>query len=171
MTTSRAGQWTSSAVSSDSEWRSITAASGCTSGAVSTGRPQEIPLGPHRLIFEAPIPGWSRPLLLRTSAFGELDENWDAYGARPIAPYCALIAAELILNLLESDSPQPAAVPTTRGGIQLEWHRVGANLELEVTSYGRLSVFFEDERTGEEQQLMLSGDLSALDPLSDRVAG
>jgi hypothetical protein len=110
-------------------------------------------------------------LLLKISALGGLDENWDSYGARPIAPYCALIAAELILNLLESDSPRPAVVPTTRGGIQLEWQRVGANLEVEVTSYGRLSVFFEDERTGKEQQLLLSGDLSALKPLSDRVAG
>ena len=53
---------------------------------------------------------------------GCLCEDWDSYGARPI--YTSVIRrAEWLLGLLEAaGEPPPDVVPTSDGGIQLEWH-------------------------------------------------
>ncbi|MFO7907047.1 MAG: hypothetical protein ACQESR_19155 [Planctomycetota bacterium] len=139
------------------------------SDSTSAGRLEAVPFGAHDLVFEEPIPSWSYRLLMEISELGELPSGWDSYGAQPIDPQCALAAADFVLEFLDDDSPQPAIVPTTRGGIQLEWHRSGADLEIEIQSPTKLEVFFEDERTGEEQQLSLSVNFAPLLPMLQRV--
>ena len=135
----------------------------------STARVDEVPFGQHALIFEQPIPFWSHDLVMKISELGELEEGWDSYGARPVDPQCATATAEFVLNFLDRNTPTPAVVPTTRGGIQLEWHRAGADLEIEIESPARSRVFFEDEQTGEETELTLSDNLLPLIPFLERL--
>jgi len=130
---------------------------------------EEMLFGAHILVFDEPIPQWSRDLLARISELGDLEENWDSYGAQPVDPRCAAATAEFVLDFLGGDTPKPAIVPTTRGGIQLEWHRAGADLEIEIESPTRFHVFFEDEQTGEEREITLSNNLLPLLPLLERL--
>ena len=51
----------------------------------------------------------------------------------------------------------PALVPTVRGGLQLEWHRQGVDIEVEVDPNGSVSWWAEDRRTGEESEQNLAG--------------
>lgn len=57
---------------------------------------------------------------------------------------------ELLLAILEPDSPAPIVVPTTRGGVQVEWHQNGIDLEIEATSSGTLEFFFSGPRGDKE---------------------
>jgi len=169
MSTSVASQATGSETSSDLVWYWTVLGPGRASGAVSTGSPWGIPFGPHRLIFEEPIPEYARSTLMEIGWLGELEEDWDSYGARPIEPRCALTAAQLILGLLGSDDPEPAVVPTTAGGIQFEWHRRGASLEIEVAALARVNVFFEDHALDDHQEFVLTGDPAPLVSLLERL--
>lgn len=125
--------------------------------------------GGYGFSCEQPIPTWARGLLRKISELGDLEEDWDSYGAQPIDPRCAVTAAEIILNLMDSEMPAPSIVPTTGGGVQLEWHRAGADLEIEIQSPTKVEVFFEDGRTGEEKELNLSVNFVPLLPLLHRV--
>jgi hypothetical protein len=58
-------------------------------------------------------------------------------------------------------------VPTVDGGVQLEWHEAGIDLEVEVQSAFRFSVYFVDSKTGEVREEELMADLT---PLRDWVA-
>ncbi len=57
----------------------------------------------------------------------ELDQGWDSYGGKPIT-------AEAILTV-ESF----AVVPSSSGGIQLEMHRDGIDIEIQIESDGKIS--------------------------------
>jgi hypothetical protein len=93
---------------------------------------------------------------------GRLEENWDSYGARRIDPHCIEAAANLLRAVMNAATPMPSVVPTNRGGIQLEWHRGGIDLEIEIESPTRMNVFFEDEREGVQKELTLMGNVRPL---------
>ena len=128
-----------------------------------------IPFGKVAFVFSEPPPRWSRDLLAKISELGDLEEDWDSYGARPVDPQCAIATVTLLLSVFDSSTPKPSIVPTSRGGIQLEWHRAGANLEIEIESPSRFHVFFEDEQAGKESEVTLTGNLQPLVPLLERL--
>jgi hypothetical protein len=91
-----------------------------------------------------------------------LSENWDSYGARRISPAATEFALQLLSQTVQVDTPVPSVVPTSRGGVQLEWHTRGIDLEAEIRSPGRLYVSYEDHRHGVEWEGELTSDLTRL---------
>ena len=63
--------------------------------------------------------GWQQTLLA-------LEEDWDSYGAVPIA----VAALETLAGF--------SVVPCSSGGIQLEVHRDGYDIEIEIDAVGRI---------------------------------
>lgn len=51
----------------------------------------------------------------------------------------------------------PALVPTVRGGLQIEWHRRGVDIEVEVSPDGSVSWCAEDRRSGQADEAVLTG--------------
>lgn len=94
-------------------------------------------------------PSWMHPIADRIRRFQRLEPGWDSYGA----PAVATAAIDRIIDLLESvaigDTPPPSIAPTSDGGVQVEWHERGFDLELRTDDQGRLFAFFEDHRTGD----------------------
>ncbi|MGA2254556.1 MAG: hypothetical protein ABSG53_07845 [Thermoguttaceae bacterium] len=107
-------------------------------------------------------PAWFDDLLAEISELVKLEESWDSYGARPIDPHCVEATANLFLPIFNSDTPRPSVVPINRGGIQLEWHRAGTDLEIEIEPPERLHVFFGKDRETTEAEMMLTDDLRPL---------
>lgn len=64
----------------------------------------------------------------------ELPQGWDSYGASTIDPK-AVDAASRLLDVLDHD---PAVIPCNHGGVQLEWHRDGLELEVEISAAGEI---------------------------------
>ena len=93
----------------------------------------------------------------------ELKPGWDSYSARPLSRVNARRAVRLLNEVMRPDIPLPAIVPTVHGGIQLEWHIRGVDLEIciepreEITFIAAWAGFeCESEMLlqGHEQELM-----------------
>ena len=63
----------------------------------------------------------------------------------------ALGALTILAKILDSRTPPPSVVPTWDGGVQVEWHRNGVDLEIEISPTGEAEYFFaspDEEREG-----------------------
>jgi hypothetical protein len=129
-----------------------------------------IPFGEGAILFSEVPPPQLHDVLSKISELGGLEEDWDSYGARPVQRERAVTAVRFLLSLVDRDTPMPTIVPTNRGGIQLEWHRTGADLEIQIEAPGRMEVFFEDEQADHPTELTLTSDLEPLVPLLARVS-
>lgn len=96
----------------------------------------------------------------------DLSANWDSYGARPIELQAIQIGIEVLLSITDEDTPAPAVVPTTGGGVQFEWHRNNCDFEVAVSAAGIVSFFFDD---GRNQPVEGEGDLRQLEDTIDRL--
>ena len=68
-------------------------------------------------------------------------ENWNGYGENPITGQ-AVARTMSLLTKVAMDGPEPAVVPMSDGGIQIEWHYGGTEIEIEVPpGEGELSVY------------------------------
>lgn len=75
--------------------------------------------------------------------FTGLAPNWDSYGSSTISVDAVRNAIGILTNLSALGLQPPQAVPMSHGGVQLEWHPVGLDLEIECTPDGRFQVFME----------------------------
>jgi hypothetical protein len=56
------------------------------------------------------------------------------------------IAFQVVQELIPRDAGWvPQIIPTVEGGVQLEWHRDGFDLEIEITCTGEIYADYEDE--------------------------
>ena len=108
----------------------------------------EIPGGRGRLIFEweGEEPAWVGPSLNALAESLALPANWDSYGACRVDPRSVESAGQALCSLMGSDTIPPTVVPTVHGGLQLEWHAQGIDLEIEFPPAGRDYVYCRDHR-------------------------
>jgi hypothetical protein len=88
-------------------------------------------------------------------ALGEflaLPANWDSYGARRIDPGAVQAGIQVLYKYVPSGSPPPHVVPTSRGGVQIEWHTQGIDLQIEVVSPDSLQIFYENSKEQAEEE-------------------
>lgn len=96
------------------------------------------------------FPNWLLSVCNRLNELVRLPLGWDGHDGRPVELDVAVFAAQFLLQTLEPDGPAPLVVPLSYGGVQLEWHENGIDLEIEVEAANRIFVSFEDRETGEE---------------------
>ena len=112
------------------------------------------------------MPEWLTKTEQALQGLLSLPENWNSYGARPIDPLIVNAAMQLLRDIVRHETPQPAIVPTIRGGVQIEWHTCGIDLEIEITSPGKFHVSYENPQENAEGDLELSSDLTPLAQLT-----
>lgn len=95
-------------------------------------------------------PPWLIPTLSRLVAILNLPMNWDSYGAPPIEQESVIDALHFLIDSLSVESALPTVVPTTRGGVQVEWHRGGVEVEIEFNKGTEASAWYVDPKTGED---------------------
>jgi hypothetical protein len=125
------------------------------------------------VIFEVtqPEPSWFYPAMSRFQHLSRLADNWDTYGGSRVSDDAIYTALSIIARLLRDQSVPPAIVPTSQGGVQLEWHRVGDEVEVRVTPTGEISAFRCNEGDGkiDEIEKISLADLSPLVELVGQV--
>jgi hypothetical protein len=127
-------------------------------------RRTEVHVSEGRIVIkgEDKEPAWLGPTVQALIEILDLPENWDSYGARPINQETVLFALQLLDETMQAETPPPRVVPTTRGGVQLEWHTRGVDLEIEIQAPGRIYASYEDHRSGDEWEEELTTDLTCL---------
>ncbi len=114
-------------------------------------------------------PAWCSPVAESLARLLQLEANWDSYGAPPINAHEAAGLLGLLNDVMRRSTPAPAIVPTSRGGVQAEWHRNGVDLEIETLRPSRFHVAFSDS-TGNEWDAEVASDLSQLTPIISRLS-
>lgn len=76
----------------------------------------------------------------RLQELQQLRPGWDSYGGSPISAVAIENSLTILIAALAKGAPVPAIVPTSTGGVQLEWHNSRCDLELEISD--RLATAF-----------------------------
>lgn len=108
------------------------------------------------------FPSWLLLIIDRMRELVMLPVCWDGHDGQPVDIGIAAFAVQFLLQTLEPDSPVPQVVPLSYGGIQLEWHEQGIDLEIEVEGPNRVFVSFEDHVSGEEFERAFSTDYTEI---------
>lgn len=89
-------------------------------------------------------PPWIQQTVDKLSSFTLLPKNWDSYGADRISLKSIATCIQLMGSVMTEATTVPEIVPATSGGLQLEWHLAGIDLEVEISPDGSVSVYFVD---------------------------
>jgi len=79
-----------------------------------------------------------------------LPKDWNSDNSELINTKAIEKILALLLTILEPDSTPPVVVPTTRGGVQVEWHQNGIDLEIEAFNSSKLEYYFSSSK-GEQE--------------------
>lgn len=112
--------------------------------------------------YGQPLPPWFDSLMQGFVDLLTLPENWDSYGAAPIVPTIINEALSLMNGLLGPTSPAPRVVPLSSGGLQLEWHRKGMDLEIIFDRDEAPFFYLRNRVSGEESEHALPQDRELL---------
>jgi hypothetical protein len=123
-----------------------------------------VPFGGGEFVvgIDAEPPRWLLPTLQTLGDLLELRVDWDTYGSPSIQPAYVESALRVIFAVMRDNTPVPSVVPTSRGGIQIEWHTRDVDLEIEFETPSLIRGFFEDRRSGQTWERDLSFDQNAL---------
>lgn len=91
-----------------------------------------------------------------------LPQNWNSYGASPIDPKVVQEAMNLMNGILSPTSPAPRVVPLSSGGLQLEWHRQGIDLEVVFDREEQPFFYYRNRVSGDEAEHALPQESAQL---------
>jgi hypothetical protein len=80
-------------------------------------------------VSQTPSP-WFGNALKRISELTGLAEGWDGYGAHKIDAELAVDAVAFLTQVAYPGIAEPSIVPLPDGGLQVEWHRNGVDVEV-----------------------------------------
>jgi hypothetical protein len=101
-------------------------------------------------------PVWLASVIDRLAHLGRLPLGWDAEGGLPIDLQVLAESVGYLLRMIAHTRGRVAApqiVPTSAGGLQLEWHQDGVNLEIRFDPTEPVQVYYRQRRTGEERDI------------------
>lgn len=112
------------------------------------------------------LPAWIYPLVEQMESILALKPGWDGPGSQPVTSDALRASLMVLEETMARDTIAPTVVPVSDGGLQLEWHCTGVDLEVYVEHDGRLSAWCrEGSREWEEDfypRARLAKELSLL---------
>ena len=114
--------------------------------------------------LKAHQPYWLNDVIRQVRELLMLQQNWDSRGAQCIDPDLLEASVILLSKIMRASTPPPCMIPVSSGGVQIEWHMRGMDLEVEFRSTDQLDVFYEDHLDGNTWEDNISfEDLSLLE--------
>ena len=101
------------------------------------------------------------PVIERIAELMALPDGWNSYDASPVSEAALRRTIEFLLEHVAEGVDLPVVVPTVRGGLQLEWHGNGVDVEVDVGWDGQVSCLAgnaEGGMTEEPVELSLAGN-------------
>src|SRR2546428_9350746 len=93
---------------------------------------------------------WLPSFQSQLGAMFSLLPGWDTYNGKPITAESAEAAVGFMTRFLEPKTTAPWIVPLADGGLQLEWHENGVDLEVAFPATDNPELYALDLTTGEE---------------------
>lgn len=118
----------------------------------------------------SPAAPWLRESVARVQRLTALRPGWDSYEAVPVRASTATMAVQFLLDHAYRELAPPAVVPLSDGGIQLEWHRGGLDLEIAFSEF-EPGVYMEDVSNGQSEEASLEEASSYVVRYLARLAG
>lgn len=96
---------------------------------------------------------WFRHIKNQLQEFLMFERNWNGYGERPIHEGAVKRTIAVLNTVVYEMAPQPDIVPTSEGGVQIEWASGGFEIEVEILPTGPAQVFIV-EPSGREHECL-----------------
>jgi hypothetical protein len=93
---------------------------------------------------------WLGEVIKKAGELLHLKPNWNSYGGKPIQKKAMAAALAFLERMMQAPTPRPQMVPTSQGGVQLEWHERGIDIEIEFYPDESVGIAFEDEELKQE---------------------
>lgn len=137
--------------------------------AIPAEKPAKVEVRPNVDVWSGSVPQWVEVLVERMNAVAVLEKGWDGDRARPVTAHAAESALQVLQETMAPQTVAPAVVPVADGGLQLEWHLRGVDLEIYVEADGGVSAWcqegvreweedFYPRARLEKELIMLTGD-------------
>jgi hypothetical protein len=116
-----------------------------------------IPIGQHgvvqlKLAPGTQLPSWISPVIASLAERWGAQPGWDSYDAKPTQMQHVLRLLNHLSAAMLDNSSSPVLVPLSDGGIQAEWHRHDASLEIVVPSDEPTRYYYYNAATEEEEE-------------------
>lgn len=105
---------------------------------------------------------WWANLQSRFDDLCALEPGWDGYRGKPVNFTVATFAANLLERIFVPGLAEPALVPGSDGTLQIEWHRNGYDVEIDVLAPNKVVALRYDHRSDSEEVSELENDFSIL---------
>ena len=115
---------------------------------------------PTRVRAVAHSSPWMRQLKGRFEDITGLDTGWDGYGGKSVSFGCANFAANLVERLFVPYVPPPELVPGSDGSLQVEWHRRGISVELDILHPYHVVATLIAKESGQIEEHVLTSEFS-----------
>jgi hypothetical protein len=100
--------------------------------------------------FPPAAPTWIRPVLERLDSILALPEGWDGREANRPRVWHAVEVIGFMQRVMREATALPSIVPLADGGMQVEWHRGGLDVEATFTAGPDRGLYFADLSTAYE---------------------
>lgn len=109
-----------------------------------------------------PAPAWQAVVGQRLENLRALTAGWDGYRAPALNQDVFWFAAVLLDKIMQPQTSPPQVVPSSVGGIQIEWHEKDIDLEIHIMAPYRCTIWYEDQRSGKVLDEEFTADFSIL---------
>lgn len=130
-----------------------------TSAAASIAAP---PIAGATMALSAFQCEWRYRAEARLSSLLRLKRGWDGHNGLPGDRATLEFAASVLAKLMLPQMPMPSIMPLSYGGVQIEWHRNGWDVEIEIASPNVIHMYKNEIQSGQETELDIGPDLSQL---------
>jgi hypothetical protein len=110
--------------------------------------------------YALPRTTWEQDVTNRIVKLMKLPDNWDGYNSPPLRNDVWTFALTVLRSLMQPQTPTPQVVPSTGGGVQLEWHEKDIDLEVNFSAPYQCELWVEDHRTGTCVSKVLTNEFS-----------
>jgi len=107
-------------------------------------------------------PRLANEVLARLCELLDLKPGWDSYNAPVPSRDSAMFTLEVLNKIMKPDSPVPFVVPSSSGGIQIEWHQKDLDFEIHIAGPYQGDFWWNDSKAGKGDEGPLGADLSPL---------
>lgn len=112
---------------------------------------------------DADEPEWLLQIVDRLETLIELKTGWNGHGSQRVQAKPVMQALQLLLQVMRPTTVTPVLSPKPSGGLLVEWHDRGLDLEVDIPVDGEPSVWFESEQGQEWEGSLRDGGLDVVE--------